>query len=111
VVSGKASLVGSLLTMSSPSFIHPTAVIDQPCEIGAGTKVWHFSHICEGATIGEQCNLGQNVMIAGGVRVGRNVKIQNNVSVYSGTTIEDDVLVHDARPPPLLGRRGGAHQP
>lgn len=73
--------------------IHPTAVVDQPCTIGAGTRIWHFCHICEHATLGEDCNLGQNVMIASGVKVGRNVKIQNNVSVYSGTTIEDDVFL------------------
>jgi UDP-2-acetamido-3-amino-2,3-dideoxy-glucuronate N-acetyltransferase len=72
---------------------HPTAVIDQPCSIGAGTRIWHFSHICENASLGENCNLGQNVMIAPGVRIGRNVKIQNNVSVYTGTTIEDDVFL------------------
>ena len=72
---------------------HPTAVIDEPCSIGAGTRIWHFSHICQEATIGANCTLGQNVMIASGVRVGSNVKIQNNVSVYTGTTIEDDVFL------------------
>lgn len=72
---------------------HPSAVIDEPCVIGAGTRIWHFCHICADATLGENCNLGQNVMIAGGVRLGRNVKIQNNVSVYSGTIIEDDVFL------------------
>jgi UDP-2-acetamido-3-amino-2,3-dideoxy-glucuronate N-acetyltransferase len=72
---------------------HPTAVIDQPCSIGAATRIWHFCHICENAELGESCNLGQNVMIASGVRIGRNVKIQNNVSVYSGTVIEDDVFL------------------
>jgi UDP-2-acetamido-3-amino-2,3-dideoxy-glucuronate N-acetyltransferase len=72
---------------------HPTAVIDQPCSIGAGTRIWHFCHICEQAVLGEDCNLGQNVMIASRVRLGRNVKIQNNVSVYAGTTIEDDVFL------------------
>lgn len=78
----------------SPTFqAHPTAVIDQPCSIGAGTKIWHFCHISENAVLGEQCNLGQNVMIAAGVQLGRNVKIQNNVAVYSGTTIEDDVFL------------------
>lgn len=73
--------------------IHPTAVIDQPCTIGAGTRIWHFCHLCEGAVLGQDCNLGQNVMIASGVRIGNNVKIQNNVSVYTGTTIEDDVFL------------------
>jgi UDP-2-acetamido-3-amino-2,3-dideoxy-glucuronate N-acetyltransferase len=79
--------------MSAAYQAHPTAVIDQPCTIGAGTRIWHFSHICEHAELGTDCNLGQNVMIASGVRIGRNVKIQNNVSVYSGTTIEDDVFL------------------
>lgn len=79
--------------MDTPFFAHPTAVIDQPCSIGAGTRIWHFCHICENAELGENCNLGQNVMIAAGTRIGRNVKIQNNVSVYSGTTIEDDVFL------------------
>ena len=79
--------------MAAPYQAHPSAVIDQPCEIGAGTKIWHFCHISEHAVLGEQCILGQNVMIAPGVHIGRNVKIQNNVSVYSGTTIEDDVFL------------------
>lgn len=79
--------------MSTAYSAHPSAIIDQPCEIGAGTRIWHFCHICENAVLGEHCNLGQNVMIASGVRIGRNVKIQNNVSVYSGTTIEDDVFL------------------
>jgi UDP-2-acetamido-3-amino-2,3-dideoxy-glucuronate N-acetyltransferase len=79
--------------MSLPYHAHPSAVIDQPCAIGAGTRIWHFCHICERAELGENCNLGQNVMIASDVRVGRNVKIQNNVSVYSGTIIEDDVFL------------------
>src|SRR5688572_4482426 len=73
--------------------IHPTAIVDQPCAIGAGTRIWHFCHVCEHVELGENCSLGQNVMIAPRVRVGRNVKIQNNVSVYTGTTIEDDVFL------------------
>lgn len=72
---------------------HPSAVVDQPCQIGAGTHIWHFSHICSGAELGENCNLGQNVMIGPDVMIGRNVKIQNNVSVYSGTVVEDDVFL------------------
>lgn len=72
---------------------HPSAIIDQPTSIGAGTRIWHFCHICDNAIIGEHCTLGQNVMVAPGVRIGRNVKIQNNVSIYSGTTIEDDVFL------------------
>lgn len=74
-------------------FKHDTAVIDDGCSIGAGTKVWHFSHIMAGSVIGENCNLGQNVVIAPGVVLGNNVKVQNNVSVYSGVTCEDDVFL------------------
>ena len=77
----------------SAYYAHPTAVIDQPCTIGAGTKVWHFCHIMPDARIGERCVLGQNVMIAGHVVIGSNVKIQNNVAVYTGTEIEDDVFL------------------
>jgi UDP-2-acetamido-3-amino-2,3-dideoxy-glucuronate N-acetyltransferase len=73
-------------------FAHPTAVIDQPCQIGDGTKIWHFSHIMEKAVLGPSCNLGQNVVISPGVRLGRNVKVQNNVSVYTGVELEDDVF-------------------
>lgn len=74
-------------------FAHETAVIDAPCTIGEGTKIWHFSHVLKGAVIGRNCNLGQNVSIAGGAVIGDNVKIQNNVSVYAGTTVEDDVFL------------------
>jgi len=74
-------------------FAHETACIDQPCTIGAGTKIWHFCHICTGAQIGPNCNLGQNVFIAGGATLGSNVKIQNNVSIYDGTICEDDVFL------------------
>jgi UDP-2-acetamido-3-amino-2,3-dideoxy-glucuronate N-acetyltransferase len=73
-------------------FAHPTSVIDQPCEIGEGTKIWHFSHIMAGAKIGANCNLGQNVVISPKVCVGNNVKIQNNVSVYEGVELDDDVF-------------------
>ena len=73
-------------------YSHPTAVIDDGCEIGDGTKIWHFSHVMSDAKLGERCNLGQNVMIASGVTIGNNVKIQNNVSVYTGVTLEDDVF-------------------
>ena len=71
---------------------HPTAVIDDGCEIGEGTHVWHFSHIMSGSKIGTKCNLGQNVVISPGVTIGNNVKIQNNVSVYTGVELEDDVF-------------------
>jgi UDP-2-acetamido-3-amino-2,3-dideoxy-glucuronate N-acetyltransferase len=67
-------------------------VIDEGCEIGVGTKVWHFSHIMSGAHIGNNCNLGQNVVVSPGVRIGDRVKIQNNVSVYTGVELEDDVF-------------------
>jgi UDP-2-acetamido-3-amino-2,3-dideoxy-glucuronate N-acetyltransferase len=79
--------------MSVPAQIHPSAIVDQPCEIGEGSHIWHFSHICADAVIGRDCNLGQNVMVAGGVRIGSRVKIQNNVSIYAGTIIEDDVFL------------------
>jgi UDP-2-acetamido-3-amino-2,3-dideoxy-glucuronate N-acetyltransferase len=74
-------------------FAHPTAVIDENCIIGDGTKIWHFSHIMSGCIIGEQCNIGQNVVISPKVELGRNVKIQNNVSVYTGVICEDDVFL------------------
>jgi UDP-2-acetamido-3-amino-2,3-dideoxy-glucuronate N-acetyltransferase len=74
-------------------FAHPTAVIDEGCIIGKGTKIWHFSHIMSGCIIGEDCNLGQNVVISPEVIIGNNVKIQNNVSVYTGVICEDDVFL------------------
>jgi UDP-2-acetamido-3-amino-2,3-dideoxy-glucuronate N-acetyltransferase len=73
-------------------FVHPTALVDDPCEVGDGTHVWHFSHVMSGCTIGKNCNLGQNVHVASGVRIGNNVKIQNNVSAYTGVELEDDVF-------------------
>ncbi len=76
-----------------PYFAHETAVIDEPCEIGRGTKIWHFSHIMRHSCIGEGCTIGQNVMVGPDVTVGNRVKIQNNVSVYTGVTIEDDVFL------------------
>jgi len=74
-------------------FIHETSVIDLPCNIGAGTNIWHFSHIMKNAVLGKNCNVGQNVMIAPGVVLGNNVKVQNNVSIYSGISCDDDVFV------------------
>ena len=74
-------------------FAHPTAVVDEPCEIGAGTKIWHYSHILKGAKIGASCVFGQNCQVAGDVVIGNNVKVQNNVSVYAGAVIEDDVFL------------------
>ena len=79
--------------MEEKFFAHPTAVIDVGCTIGAGTKIWHFSHIMEGAVIGEKCNIGQNVVISPGVTLGRNCKVQNNVSVYTGVVCADDVFL------------------
>lgn len=73
-------------------FVHESAYVDEPCVIGAGTKVWHFSHVQAGAVIGERCILGQNVNVANDVRIGSNVKIQNNVSIYTGVELEDDVF-------------------
>ena len=74
-------------------FAHETAVIDQGVEIGAGTKIWHFSHIMTGCVIGENCNLGQNVVVSPDVTLGRNVKVQNNVSIYTGVNCEYDVFL------------------
>jgi UDP-2-acetamido-3-amino-2,3-dideoxy-glucuronate N-acetyltransferase len=74
-------------------FVHESAYVDEPCEIGKGTKIWHFSHIMRDAKIGERCIFGQNVHIASGVIIGNNVKVQNNVSIYTGTIIEDDVFL------------------
>lgn len=74
-------------------FAHKTAVIDEGAKIGARTKIWHFSHIMDGAEIGEHCNLGQNVVVSPGVKIGNGVKVQNNVSIYTGTAIEDDVFL------------------
>ncbi len=74
-------------------YLHESAYVDQPCQIGDNTKIWHFSHIMENSIIGENCILGQNVFIGQGVILGNNVKVQNNVSVYSGVTCEDDVFL------------------
>jgi len=74
-------------------FAHETAVIDEGCKIGKGTRIWHFSHIMTGCEIGEGCNIGQNVVVSPGVKLGRNVKVQNNVSIYTGVICEDDVFL------------------
>jgi len=73
-------------------FVHETSAVEEPCQIGKGTKIWHFSHIMSGAVIGEECSIGQNVNIAGGAVIGNRVKIQNNVSVYDKVVLEDDVF-------------------
>jgi UDP-2-acetamido-3-amino-2,3-dideoxy-glucuronate N-acetyltransferase len=79
--------------MDKEYFAHQTAVIDDGCKIGKGTKIWHFSHIMAGSEIGENCNVGQNVVISPGVKLGNNVKVQNNVSIYTGVICDDDVFL------------------
>ncbi len=74
-------------------YAHPTAVIDEGCQIGQGTKIWHFSHMMSNCKIGENCNIGQNVVISPDVVLGNNVKVQNNVSIYTGVICEDDVFL------------------
>lgn len=74
-------------------FSHPSAIIDEGCKIGAGSKIWHFSHIMSNCVIGEKCSLGQNVVVSPEVKLGNNVKVQNNVSIYTGVTCEDDVFL------------------
>lgn len=74
-------------------YVHPSAIVDDGCQIGDGTKIWHFSHIMTGCTLGEKCNIGQNVVISPEVVLGNNVKVQNNVSLYTGVTCADDVFL------------------
>ena len=74
-------------------FAHDTAIIDDGCQIGKGTKIWHFSHIMPNCTLGENCNIGQNVVVSSEVILGNNVKVQNNVSIYTGVICEDDVFL------------------
>ena len=81
------------MSNSTTYFSHETAIIDKGCIIGNGSKIWHFSHLMEGAKIGKNCNIGQNVFIANDVVLGNNVKVQNNVSLYSGVQCEDDVFL------------------
>jgi UDP-2-acetamido-3-amino-2,3-dideoxy-glucuronate N-acetyltransferase len=81
------------MTKAKDYFAHETAIIDDGCEIGSGTKIWHFSHIMPNCKIGEQCNIGQNVVISPEVILGKNVKVQNNVSIYTGVICEDDVFL------------------
>lgn len=78
--------------MEKNYFVHQSSYVDEPCEIGEGTRIWHFSHVMAGSKIGRLCNLGQNVVISPQVRIGDNVKIQNNVSIYTGVELEDDVF-------------------
>jgi UDP-2-acetamido-3-amino-2,3-dideoxy-glucuronate N-acetyltransferase len=74
-------------------FVHPSAIIDEGCEIGEAVKIWHFSHLMQGCRIGDYCNIGQNVFIDSNVVLGKNVKVQNNVSIYEGVICEDDVFL------------------
>ncbi len=79
--------------MGKEYFAHETAFIDEGCNIGKDTKIWHFSHIMSNCTLGEKCNIGQNVVISPEVVLGKNVKVQNNVSIYTGVTCDDDVFL------------------
>ncbi len=79
--------------MKTKFFAHETAVIDEGCTIGQGTKIWHFCHIMTDSIIGANCNIGQNVVVSPGVKLGKNVKVQNNVSIYTGVICEDDVFL------------------
>ena len=79
--------------MENTYYAHPTAIIDEGCQIGEETKVWHFAHIMPNCIIGKGCNIGQNVVVAAQVVLGNNVKVQNNVSIYTGVTCEDDVFL------------------
>ena len=97
-------------------YAHPTAVLDEGCRVGAGSRIWHFCHLAAGAVLGENCSLGQNVFVADGVTLGRNVKVQNNVSLYAGVTCEDDVFLGPSvvftnvrNPRSAVPRRGEGH--
>jgi UDP-2-acetamido-3-amino-2,3-dideoxy-glucuronate N-acetyltransferase len=79
--------------MEKEYFAHESAIIDEGCSIGKGSKIWHFSHLMTGCTLGEKCNVGQNVVVSPGVVLGNNVKVQNNVSIYTGVICEDDVFL------------------
>ncbi|QDH81248.1 N-acetyltransferase [Echinicola soli] len=79
--------------MENEFFAHETAVVDEGCIIGKGTKIWHFSHMMSNCKIGEKCNIGQNVVVSPEVTLGKNVKVQNNVSIYTGVTCDDDVFL------------------
>jgi UDP-2-acetamido-3-amino-2,3-dideoxy-glucuronate N-acetyltransferase len=97
-------------------YAHPTAVLDEGCRVGAGSRIWHFCHLAAGAVLGENCSLGQNVFVADGVMLGHNVKVQNNVSLYSGVVCEDDVFLGPSvvftnvrNPRSAVPRRGAGH--
>ncbi len=78
--------------MDASVFVHESSYVDEPCEIGANTKIWHFSHVMKNSRIGQNCNLGQNVLVSPQCVIGDNVKVQNNVSIYTGVILEDDVF-------------------
>ena len=75
-----------------PYFVHESSYVDEPSDVGEGTKIWHFTHVMKDSVIGRRCNIGQNVLVSSGVRIGDNCKIQNNVSLYTGVVLEDDVF-------------------
>lgn len=79
--------------MEKEYYVHESAIVDEGCVIGIGTKIWHFSHIMNSCVIGNNCNIGQNVVVSPGVILGNNVKVQNNVSIYTGVICEDDVFL------------------
>ena len=93
VISASQPAAATATSPGASYFVHPTAVVDEGAIIGKGTKIWHFSHVMKGATIGERCVFGQNVNVDGGTVIGNNVKVQNNVSIYTGLEIEDDVFL------------------
>ena len=105
--------------MSHPTpdyYAHPTAILDEGCQVGRGSRIWHFCHIAAGADIGDDCNRGQNVFVADGVTLGRNVKVQNNVSLYGGVVCEDDVFLGPSvvftnvkNPRSAVPRKGAGH--
>lgn len=102
--------------MTDAWYAHPSAIVDPPVTIGAGTKIWHFCHVMPNVVIGERCSFGQNVFIGSGVKIGSNVKVQNNVSLYEGVELENDVFcgpscvfTNVVNPRSEIVRRGAAH--
>lgn len=102
--------------LAADFYAHPSAVLDAGCQVGAGSRIWHFCHLAAGAVLGEGCSLGQNVFVADGVSLGRNVKVQNNVSLYGGVVCEDDVFLGPSvvftnvkNPRSAVPRRGAEH--
>jgi UDP-2-acetamido-3-amino-2,3-dideoxy-glucuronate N-acetyltransferase len=110
------SAFSSVPHLSADYYAHPTAILDEGCHVGRGSRIWHFSHVSAGADIGDDCNLGQNVFVADGVTLGRNVKVQNNVSLYGGVICEDDVFLGPSvvftnvkNPRSAVPRKGAGH--